>query len=55
MNWLLTFLDWLERRRRRGAKKFLAMRVDRPPDVKTLDSLGQERRATHVRSRPDLS
>ncbi|HZO11963.1 MAG TPA: hypothetical protein VFB62_01850 [Polyangiaceae bacterium] len=36
-------------------RKSLRMRVDGAPDPKTLDSLGQERLKTHVRTRPDLT
>lgn len=37
------------------ARKHLRMRVEDAPDPKTLDSLGQERLKTHVRTRPDLT
>lgn len=59
MTWLTRFNAWAQRvwfapRARRQHKAFLRMPVDRPPDPKTLDALGQERLKTHVRTRPDL-
>lgn len=54
------FCAWLQRvhfapRARKEQREFLRMPVDRAPDPKTLDQLGQERLQTHVRSRPDLT
>lgn len=59
MRFLLSLMGWLDRLaahiQRRRLQKLLRMPVDRAPDPKTLDSLGQERLQTHVRTRPDLN
>ncbi len=55
MTWLRLLLDrfhrWQERRWRAEYRRMVLPK----PDPKTLDSLGQERLQTHVRTRPDLN